>query len=123
MSEVVLQGLVADRHLASEGACQQAFLGVSALLFAASAAVTIAWCASMSSMGAMPMPGAGRCRWRGRMPGSRFGAAASLSACGSMMAAMMPSLVPMLWRTARPSLDGRHAPRPADRVVGGILFV
>ena len=33
------------------------FLGVSALLFAASAAVTIIWCASMSAMGEMLMPG------------------------------------------------------------------
>ena len=36
---------------------RDAFVGVSALLFAASAAVTIAWCASMSAMGGMPMPG------------------------------------------------------------------
>jgi hypothetical protein len=43
--------------MASERASQQAFLGVSALLFAASAAVTIVWCASMSAMGEMPMPG------------------------------------------------------------------
>jgi hypothetical protein len=40
------------RRMASE----QAFLGVSALLFAISAAVTIVWCASMSAMGEMPMP-------------------------------------------------------------------
>jgi len=33
------------------------FFGVSALLFAGSAAVTIGWCASMSAMGEMPMPG------------------------------------------------------------------
>ncbi|HSR96291.1 MAG TPA: hypothetical protein VLM79_04430, partial [Kofleriaceae bacterium] len=38
-------------------ASQRAFFGVSALLFAASAAVTIKWCASMSAMGGMPMPG------------------------------------------------------------------
>jgi hypothetical protein len=36
---------------------QRAFFGVSALLFAASAAVTSVWCASMSAMGEMPMPG------------------------------------------------------------------
>ena len=40
-----------------ELASQRAFVGVSALLFAASAAVTIVWCASMSAMGEMPMPG------------------------------------------------------------------
>ena len=43
--------------MASERASQQAFFGVSALLFAASAGVTIVWCASMSAMGEMPMPG------------------------------------------------------------------
>src|SRR5512132_468859 len=64
-----------SRHMASE----RAFFGTSALLFAASAAVTIVWCASMSAMGEMPMPGAagvgarrtdrGRCgRPYGRLP-------------------------------------------------------
>ncbi len=37
--------------MASERASQLAVFGVSALLFAASAAVTIVWCASMSAMG------------------------------------------------------------------------
>jgi hypothetical protein len=37
-------------------ASQRAFLAVSALLLAGSAALTIVWCASMSAMG-MPMPG------------------------------------------------------------------
>jgi len=43
--------------MVSERASQQAFLGVSAPLFAASTAVTIVWFASMSAMGEMPMPG------------------------------------------------------------------
>ena len=33
------------------------FFSLSALLFAASVAVTIVWCGSMSAMGEMPMPG------------------------------------------------------------------
>jgi hypothetical protein len=41
----------------SERASPRAFFGVSALLFAASAAATIVRCASMSAMGGMPMPG------------------------------------------------------------------
>jgi hypothetical protein len=41
--------------MASERASQQAFF-VSAPLFAASTALTIVWCASMSAMGEMPMP-------------------------------------------------------------------
>jgi predicted metal-binding membrane protein len=78
------------------------FLGVSALLFAASAAVTIVWCASMSAMGGMPMPGGWTMSmaWM-RMPGQTWpGAAASfLGMWVAMMVAMMlPPLVPMLWR-------------------------
>jgi hypothetical protein len=56
--------------MAAERASQRAFFGVSALLFAASAAVTIVWGASMSAMGEMPMPGGWTMSmaWR-RMPG------------------------------------------------------
>ncbi len=83
-------------------ASRQAFLGVAALLFAASAAGTIAWCASMSAAGEMAMPGGWTMSmaWM-RMPGQTWpGAAASfLGMWIVMMAAMMlPSLVPMLER-------------------------
>jgi predicted metal-binding membrane protein len=81
----------------SERASQRAFFGVSALLFAASAALTIIWCASMSAMGEMPMPGMA---WM-RMPGQTWpGAAASFLGMWvvMMVAMMLPSLVPMLWR-------------------------
>ena len=85
-----------------ERASQQAFLGVSALLFVGSAAVTIVWCVDMSAMGEMPMPGGWTMSmvWT-RMPGQTWpGAAASfLGMWVVMMAAMMlPSLVPMLMR-------------------------
>ena len=88
--------------MASERASQQAFFGVSALLFAASAAVTIVWCASMSAMGGMPMPGGWTMSmaWM-RMPGQTWpGAAASFLGMWvvMMVAMMLPSLVPMLWR-------------------------
>lgn len=76
---------------------EQAFFGVSALLFGTSAALTVAWCLSMpafqicgggtGSMAWMPMPGQS---W----PGT---AASFLGMWIVMMAAMMlPSLVPML---------------------------
>jgi predicted metal-binding membrane protein len=86
--------------MAAERSSQQAFFGVSALLFGVSAAVTIVWCASMSSMGGMPMPGGWTMSmaWM-RMPGQTWpGAAASyLGMWVVMMVAMMlPSLVPML---------------------------
>jgi predicted metal-binding membrane protein len=88
--------------MASEPASQQTFFGVSALLFAASAAVTIVWCTGMSAMGAMPMPGGWTMAmaWR-RMPGQTWpGAAASFLGMWvvMMVAMMLPSLVPMLWR-------------------------
>jgi predicted metal-binding membrane protein len=86
----------------SERASQRAFFGVSALLFTASAAVTIAWCASMSTMGEMPMPGGWTMSmaWM-RMPGQTWpdAVASFLGMWVVMMVAMMlPSLVPMLWR-------------------------
>ena len=91
-----------SRAMASERASEPAFFGVSALLFAASAAVTIVWCASMSAMGGMPMPGGWTMSmaWM-RMPGQTWpGAAASFLGMWvvMMVAMMLPSLVPMLWR-------------------------
>jgi predicted metal-binding membrane protein len=91
-----------SRSMVSERASQRAFFGVSALLFAASAAVTKVWCASMSAMGEMPMPGGWTMSmaWM-LMPGQTWpGAAASFLGMWvvMMMAMMLPSLVPMLWR-------------------------
>src|SRR3981189_1145328 len=100
--------------MASERGFQHAFLGVSALLFAASAAVTIAWCASMSAMGGMPMPGGWTMSmaWM-RMPGQTWpGAAASFLGMWivMMVAMMLPSLVPML-RRYRQAVGRAGAPR------------
>ena len=77
------------------------FLGVSALLFTGSAALTVVWSASMSGMG-MPMPGGWTMSmmWM-RTPGQTWlgAAAAFLGMWIVMMAAMMlPSLVPALLR-------------------------
>ena len=81
---------------------QRTFLSVGALLFAVSAAVTIAWCASMSAMGGMAMPGGWTMSmaWM-RMPGQTWpdAAVSFLAMWAVMMAAMMlPSLLSMLWR-------------------------
>jgi predicted metal-binding membrane protein len=78
------------------------FLGVCALVFAVSTVVTIVWCASMSAMGKMPMPGGWSMSmaWM-RMPGQTWpGAAASFLAMWvvMMVAMMVPSLIPMLSR-------------------------
>jgi predicted metal-binding membrane protein len=95
-------GREVSRRMASERVSQRTFFGVSTLLFAASAAVTIVWCASMSAMGGMPMPGGWTMSmaWM-RMPGQTWpGAAASFLGMWvvMMVAMMLPSLVPMLWR-------------------------
>jgi predicted metal-binding membrane protein len=88
--------------VASDRTSQHTFLGVSALLFAASAVVTIVWCTSMSAMGGMPMPGdwTMSMAWM-RMPTQTWPAAAAsfLGMWVVMMVAMMlPSLLPMLQR-------------------------
>jgi predicted metal-binding membrane protein len=77
-------------------------LGVSVLFFAASVTLTIVWCGSMSGMGAMPIPGGWTIpmAWM-RMPGQTWlGAAASFLGMWMVMmvAMMLPSLVPTLWR-------------------------
>jgi predicted metal-binding membrane protein len=90
------------------------FLGVSALFFAASAAVTVVWCLSMSGMGEMPMPGGWTMSmaWM-RMPGQTWpGAAASFLGMWvvMMVAMMLPSLAPSLWRY-RQAVDGAGGTR------------
>jgi predicted metal-binding membrane protein len=87
--------------MAFERASQLTFFGVSALLFAGSAAVTFVWCASMSAMGEMPMPGGWTMSmaWM-RMSGQTWSSVA-VSFLGMwvvmMLAMMLPSLTPMLW--------------------------
>jgi predicted metal-binding membrane protein len=95
-------GLWILRHRASERNGEHAVLAVSSLLFAASATLTIAWCAPMSAIGGMLMPGGWTMSmaWM-RMPGQTWaGAAASLLGMWvvMMVAMMLPSLIPMLWR-------------------------
>ena len=91
--------------MTSDRASDRAFVAVAALLFAASAAATVAWCASMPPMCGMPMQGGWTMSmaWL-RMQGQTwFGAAATfLGMWVVMMAAMMlPSLAPMLLRYRR----------------------
>jgi len=91
----------------SHRASDRAFLAAAALLFVASAAATVVWCSSMSSMGSpwMLMPGR-----------SLLGATASFTAqwLVMMVAMMMPSLVPEL-------MHYRHALRAARNAEMGAL--
>jgi predicted metal-binding membrane protein len=122
-------GLEFSRRMASDRPSQRAFLGVSALLFAASAAVTIMWCSSMSAMGGMPMPGGWTMSmaWM-RMPGQTWpGAAASFLGMWvvMMVAMMLPSLVLMLHRY-RQAVGRRDEARlgPLTAIAGaGYFFV
>lgn len=80
----------------------RSFVGVSALLFVACAALTVTWCSSMSGMDGMSMPGGWTMSmtWM-RMPGQTWldAGASFIGMWIVMMAAMMlPSFAPMLWR-------------------------
>jgi predicted metal-binding membrane protein len=88
--------------MASERVSRHVFVGVAALLFAASVAATWAGCASMAGMGDMPMPGGWTMSmmWM-RMPGQTWlGSASSFLGMWvvMMVAMMLPSVMPMLWR-------------------------
>ena len=88
--------------MTSTTSADRAFSGVLALLFGASTAGTIVWCASMSAMAGMPMPGGWTMSmaWM-RMPGQTWpGTAASFVGMWivMMVAMMLPSLIPMLRR-------------------------
>jgi predicted metal-binding membrane protein len=90
--------------MVSERASNRVFFGVSALLFAASAALTVALSAPMSAMGGMPMREMtmpeGWTMSMAWMRQSWSGAAASFLGMWivMMMAMMLPSLLPMLLR-------------------------
>jgi predicted metal-binding membrane protein len=111
---------VPDCRVAASG---RAFLGVAMLLFAASTAATIHWCGSMSATGGMPMPGGWTLSmaWM-RMPGQTWpGAVASFLGMWVLMmvAMMLPSLLPMLWRY-RQAVGGTDPTRlnPLTALVG-----
>jgi predicted metal-binding membrane protein len=108
------RAIVAHRAL-SRRASERIFLGASALVFAASAGVTIVWGSSMAAEG-MPMPGgwsmsmAWMC-----MPGQTWLGAAALFLgmwIAMMVAMMLPSLVPTLSRY-RAAVGGTHETRLA----------
>jgi predicted metal-binding membrane protein len=102
MTNIGAAGAARTREISRRIVAERAFFSVSALLFVSSAAVTIAWSASMSTMGEMPMPGGWTMSmaWM-RMPGQTWpGAAASFVGMWvvMMVAMMLPCLVAMLWR-------------------------
>lgn len=94
-------------------ASQRTFIGMSAALFAVSAALTIAWCRSMATMPDMPMPGGWSMSmmWM-PMPGQTWlGIATTFLGMWlvMMIAMMLPVLMPPLWRYRRSEAVARHA--------------
>ena len=71
---------------------RRAFLGVSTIVFAASAAMTIVWCASMSAMGEMQMPGG----WTMSMMWMRTPGQTWLGAAASFVGRWVVMLVTMM---------------------------
>jgi predicted metal-binding membrane protein len=108
---------------------RRVFFGISALLFVASAALTAIVCLSMSAAGEMPRPGGWSMSmaWR-RMCGQTWPRAAA-SFIGMwvvmMVAMMLPSLAPMLWRYHETvgRLGHAHAGRLSAWVGVGYFFV
>ena len=93
----------------------RAFLGASALVFVASMAATIVGCASMSAMGETPMAGgwAMSMAWTPLCGQSQIAAGAGFLGMWvvMMMAMMLPSLTPPLWRY-RQAIGGLDVRRP-----------
>ena len=107
-------------------ASERTFFGVSLALFTLSASVTIVWCASMSTMGTMPMPGGWTMSmtWM-RMSGQTWsGLAASFLGMWvvMMIAMMLPSLIPTL-RRYRQAIGGtRETPLNWLTVLVGVGY-
>lgn len=104
----------------------RAFLGVAALLFLGSAAVTIAWCGSMAAMPGMEMPGGWTMSmaWM-RMAGQTWAGAAStfLGMWMVMMIAMMlPAVLPAL-RNYRRAVAGPRVDTLTARVAASYFLV
>jgi predicted metal-binding membrane protein len=101
---------------------QRRFLGVCVVLFAASVAVTIALSTSMSAMDSMPMPGGWTMSmmWIPNLAGSFL-----FMWVVMMLAMMLPSLVPVLWRyrQAIGKVEKRRPGRLAVLVGAAYFFV
>ena len=109
---------------------QSVFWMASALLFSGSVATTVAWCASMSEMNGMAMPGGWTMSmaWM-RMPGQTWlGAATSFLGMWivMMVAMMLPSLIPTLDQHRRAAAVAGQARRrlgPLTALVGAGYFL
>ena len=128
MSQVDMAG-TARKEFSPSRVHDRRFFIIAALVFVASAAVTVIWCASMSAMEGMSMPGGWTMSmtWM-RMPGQSWLAAATtfLGMWVVMMVAMMlPPLMPMLrrYRQAVGGFGNAHVDRLTACVAVGYFAV
>ncbi|WP_233887555.1 copper chaperone [Paraburkholderia flagellata] len=116
-------GMTVRRH---SGAPRAIFYGVSSLVFAASAAVTFVWCASMEAMGGTPMPGGWTMSalWAPMCGRTWFDAAVSFAGMWNVMtvAMMLPAVAPALWRYFEALGDGRAAQAGGMTVMAGFGY-
>lgn len=107
------------------GAPRAIFFGVSSLVFAASAAVTFVWCASMEAMGGTPMPGGWTMSalWAPMCGRTWFDAAVSFAGMWNVMtiAMMLPAVAPALWRYFEAVEHARAARMTAIAAAGYFL--
>jgi predicted metal-binding membrane protein len=105
------------------GAPRTIFFGAASLLFAASAAGTLVWCASMEAMGGIPMPGGWTMSqlWAPMCGQTWIDAAVSFAGMWNVMmvAMMLPSLVPVLWRYLEAMSGARGARAGGLTVLAG----
>ncbi|MGC2042174.1 MAG: DUF2182 domain-containing protein, partial [Paraburkholderia caledonica] len=102
------------------------FYGVCALLFAVCAAATLIACGSMSTMGDMPMPGgwAMSMTWMPMCGRSWPGVAARFVGMWvvMMIAMMLPSLAPVLWRYDEALRRAGHARAALMTLLAGVGY-
>ena len=129
MTSTTCRRALPARRAVPERHRRAAFFGTAALLFAASAAASIAWCLSMAGRGDIPMPGGWTLSglWTPLCgQGWTEAAACFVGMWTVMMAAMMlPSLAPTLWRCSQAlGMRGQaHVGRLTALVAGGYFLV
>ena len=106
-------GKPASNETRARACSRAAFYGVCGLLFAVSAAATIAACMAMSAMGAMPLPGGSTLSMMWMPTCGRTWLRVAASFVGMwlvmMIAMMLPSLAPALWRYGEALRGAGHA--------------
>jgi predicted metal-binding membrane protein len=115
LANPVAEPVRTTRPLAA-AAAGRLFVGVLVSIFAASSVATVLACASMSAMGTLPMPGGWTLSYAWTRRCGLTWPLATASFVGMwlvmMVAMMLPSLAPMLWRY-RQTLSGTGATRRA----------